>query len=272
MGRLSHVLEKDNVLASYYYSYRNQIATEKYFSNAAVTRTFTKSCSSGDAGSSVTYTVPAGRYTSMISQADADAQAQADISSNGQNYANANGACFYLTPASSITNFAIAGGTQNLVVSSNTSWSTSASATWITVTPTSANGNTSLSISCLANTGAPRTGTVMLQSGPSYGSITKEITVNQNGSSFLTTSEQFIELDWVAGSTTVSVNSTPAWSITASEGSFIRASKVDEQTLKLTYGKNIGVKPRSGSVTISNGTQSLRIEVIQGTAGLTPEM
>jgi hypothetical protein len=50
-------------------------------------------CVKGQIGSSVLYTVPAGKYTSKISQADADAQAQADITANGQNNANAIGTC-----------------------------------------------------------------------------------------------------------------------------------------------------------------------------------
>jgi hypothetical protein len=42
----------------------------------------------------VIYTVPAGAYTSTISQADADQQAQNDVNTNGQTYANANHTCY----------------------------------------------------------------------------------------------------------------------------------------------------------------------------------
>jgi hypothetical protein len=41
----------------------------------------------------VIYTVPANTYFSDVSTADANAKALADISANGQNYANANGHC-----------------------------------------------------------------------------------------------------------------------------------------------------------------------------------
>lgn len=50
-------------------------------------------CSPGFNGSTVTYNVPAGRYTSIISQADADQKAVNDVNTNGQNYANTNGTC-----------------------------------------------------------------------------------------------------------------------------------------------------------------------------------
>lgn len=50
-------------------------------------------CATGGTGSTVTYTVAAHTYSSTISQADADQQAQNDVNTNGQNYANTNGTC-----------------------------------------------------------------------------------------------------------------------------------------------------------------------------------
>lgn len=55
---------------------------------------FTKNnCPAGSAGSSVVYTATAGKYTSGVSQADADAKAVSDVATNGQAYANTNGVC-----------------------------------------------------------------------------------------------------------------------------------------------------------------------------------
>lgn len=51
-------------------------------------------CDSGYFGTAVSYEVPAFKYSSLISQEDADAQANAEISTNfNQAYANANGSC-----------------------------------------------------------------------------------------------------------------------------------------------------------------------------------
>lgn len=50
-------------------------------------------CSNGYDGSSVIYTVPAGAYSSAISQDDANQKAQDDIDANGQTYANTHGTC-----------------------------------------------------------------------------------------------------------------------------------------------------------------------------------
>lgn len=50
-------------------------------------------CPYGKVGSVYTYTVNAGKYTSTISQADADSKAQADVNSWGQYFANSRGVC-----------------------------------------------------------------------------------------------------------------------------------------------------------------------------------
>lgn len=66
------------------------------FTNVAKSQSFTRNnCGSTAVGSAVTYSVPANKYSSYISQVDADSKAQADINANGQNYANANGTCTY---------------------------------------------------------------------------------------------------------------------------------------------------------------------------------
>lgn len=64
------------------------------FYNIAMSSNFTRSnCGAGSHGSVVPYVVPAGKYTSTISQADANQKALNDIAINGQAYANANGTC-----------------------------------------------------------------------------------------------------------------------------------------------------------------------------------
>lgn len=61
--------------------------------NVAKSGTFTRNnCPSGT-GSAVTYTVDAGKYSSTVSQADADQLAQNDVNTKGQAYANDNGTC-----------------------------------------------------------------------------------------------------------------------------------------------------------------------------------
>ncbi|MDL2142608.1 DUF5977 domain-containing protein [Flavobacterium tructae] len=50
-------------------------------------------CPKGQNGTTVLYTVPSGKYNSIISQADADRQAEDEIKNEGQNYADRKGEC-----------------------------------------------------------------------------------------------------------------------------------------------------------------------------------
>jgi len=60
--------------------------------NQTQSQAFTKTCSIGS-GTSVTYTVAAGTFSSLLSQADANQQALAKIALQGQQYADEKGTC-----------------------------------------------------------------------------------------------------------------------------------------------------------------------------------
>ena len=104
--------------------------------NTAASQTFTRNnCAPGYGGSQVTYTVAANTYSSTISQADADAQAQADITANGQNYANTNGACFQIfnVTGSNAKNKAFTVSFYNTVTTANYSFTLNAFASNVTL-------------------------------------------------------------------------------------------------------------------------------------------
>lgn len=88
-----------NIIKTYCYGYAGQpidctAPTSQVFVNSEQSQSFTKNnCASGQTGSAVIYTVIAGKYSSTVSQAAADAQALAEITANGQAYANSNGTC-----------------------------------------------------------------------------------------------------------------------------------------------------------------------------------
>ncbi len=76
------------------FEYGAQAPTPTTYYNKALSTTASKNdCASGSTGSTVTYTVAAGKYSSTVSQADADSKASADLSANAQTYANTNGTC-----------------------------------------------------------------------------------------------------------------------------------------------------------------------------------
>lgn len=103
LGRQNITRDNDkNILSKYCYNFAGQtincLAAPSY-TNTLQSRSFAKSdCAVGLVGTSVTYAVQAGTYTSFLSQADADQQATNEINLNGKAYANnpANGAtCVY---------------------------------------------------------------------------------------------------------------------------------------------------------------------------------
>lgn len=68
----------------------------RYYGNTPVSKAFKKNnCGPGAQGSTVTYPIPANRYTSTISVADATTMARAALDSFGQIYANRYGTCAY---------------------------------------------------------------------------------------------------------------------------------------------------------------------------------
>jgi Family of unknown function (DUF5977) len=96
--RLVQVKDQDgNLVKKNDYGYAGAGLTSKlalYFNEELGQSFVCQSCVTGyQAGLGETYIVPAGKHFSFISQADANAKAQADMQANGQLYANKTGFC-----------------------------------------------------------------------------------------------------------------------------------------------------------------------------------
>jgi hypothetical protein len=89
--------ESKNIVKMYEYnnvSAAKQTGCPASYGNNAITEFYTKSnCQSGYLGSDVPVTVPANMFTSVLSQEDADAQAEMYLLNNGPTLANSNGSC-----------------------------------------------------------------------------------------------------------------------------------------------------------------------------------
>jgi hypothetical protein len=136
-NRLQYIKDKDlNVLQKYCYNYLGQLTdcsagtgTVTTYKNIFKSLPFTKQpCTGGVGGTKHVYSVPAGIYSSTISQADADAQASAEIAANGQNFADANGSC--LTVPGVPTGLVFTSATATTL---NFSWTAVAGATGYTI-------------------------------------------------------------------------------------------------------------------------------------------
>ncbi|HYF33139.1 MAG TPA: DUF5977 domain-containing protein [Chitinophagaceae bacterium] len=104
MSRLMLIRDQDKyVLKKFCYNYMGQLDSCNVYYNAVASQSFTRNNCTGDStGTSVTYTVPANKY-SGYTQADADAKAQAEITAFGQANANAKGTCVYLCTTGNCT-------------------------------------------------------------------------------------------------------------------------------------------------------------------------
>jgi len=90
-GRLVRTRDNDrNIIKQFDYQFQTVVGNF----NTPQSGTFTKSnCGTNFRGTPVTYTVPAGKYTSAISVDDANQKAINDVNANGQAYADAHGTC-----------------------------------------------------------------------------------------------------------------------------------------------------------------------------------
>jgi YD repeat-containing protein len=98
LGRLIVIRDQDrNVLKKLCYNFSgNPQSCDNVllYSNMGISGNFVKNnCDIGYDGSTVTYNVYPGTYTSTVSQAIVDQQAIDELNANGQNYANTHGAC-----------------------------------------------------------------------------------------------------------------------------------------------------------------------------------
>lgn len=88
-----------NIRKTYDYHYQNQSEEEDYrppYYSEAISRTFYSSlCDStkGQHPAAIVYEVPAGKYSSSVSQEEANRMAVDDLLQNGQRYADENGEC-----------------------------------------------------------------------------------------------------------------------------------------------------------------------------------
>lgn len=99
-NRLIEVIDKDgNIIKKNDYTYTaTQLEKMGLYVNETQSGMFTtQHCNSGYRGSQVNYYVPAGTYYSVISVADANAKALADLQINGQAFANRTGYCILET-------------------------------------------------------------------------------------------------------------------------------------------------------------------------------
>ena len=109
-----------------------------YYYNVYMSQDFTRDdCEVGYFGSTVTYIVPAYKYVSTISQADADQMAQDEIDANGQIFANTYGSCDSTTTTTTTSTTTTSTTTTSTTTTELTTTTTSTTTTTTTTTTSS---------------------------------------------------------------------------------------------------------------------------------------
>ncbi|WP_281228764.1 beta strand repeat-containing protein [Flavobacterium aquiphilum] len=258
-NRLQYIKDMDsNVLQRYCYNYLGQqtdcsigSTTVTTFKNVYKSATFNKQfCSGGTAGSSYVYSVPAGIYSSTISQADADAQADNEIETNGQNFANANGICIGLpaTPTGLVFNSAT-------TASVNFSWNAVTGATAYKIYKNSAFVS---SVNAPVTTGS-LTG---LSTGTSYN--VQVLATNEGGDGALCTS---VSMSTLPGAPTGLILS----NVTASSVNFSWAAVTGATGYKIykdgTYVSSVAAPTTTGSLSGLTASSAYNIQVLAYNTG-----
>ncbi|GAB1453449.1 hypothetical protein MASR2M47_35050 [Draconibacterium sp.] len=169
------------------------------------------------------------------------------------------GACS-LFLSSNMLDFTNTAGNKSVNVTSNSSWTVSDDATWISVSPPSSSNNGTLTVSVTANTGAERTGTVTVSGCKS----TKTISITQTGTCSLAFSKPSLDFTSSSSNNTVNVSSNSSWTVN-DDASWITVSQTsgsNNATLTISVSNNSGAE-RSGTVTVSGCNTTKTITVIQ---------
>lgn len=141
-------------------------------------------CSPGMSPGYVVYSVPPGKYVSLVSEDDANLYAKKDMDTYGQVYSNKNGICYYLNLDWISNTFSSAGHTCSNLISTNATWTlASPLPSWIKLNTQSGNGTLGLTVEISENVSSwSRTGSISITTtSPMKNQIVKTFTVIQEG-------------------------------------------------------------------------------------------
>jgi endoglucanase len=149
------------------------------------------------------------------------------------------------------------GETKFFNIKSNTSWESSSSQNWVTLSPpTGIAGTTKVDVTLGKNeTSAPRTATVTVTAG----SLTKQITIAQSGSTILIVSSNEFTLDSKAQEIIIAVTSSGQYSVTTEQDWIEKLEGTD----KFKIGVNHVLFNRSGTIEFKLDDVTQVVTIIQ---------
>jgi hypothetical protein len=182
-----------------------------YYSHEVSASCAPDNCPEGQQGVPVLYVVPNGKYTSQISQEDADAKADEDLETNCQDYANKNGDCEPVHPTG-VTINGCSGGSLN---PGQTRQLTAA------VTPPDALNQTVVWSSSNSSIASVNASSGLVTAGSTPGTATITVTTGDGGKTAT------CQITVVAATTTTTMPATPDWTNTGNTKCASSASASD---------------------------------------------
>lgn len=174
----------------------------------------------------------------------------------------------------SATNLSIAsesGSTATFTISSNVSWSVTSDQTWVTVSPVSGTGNSTINITVEENPLAVERRAVVTVSSPGMASKTVQVT-QITGAATLSVTPATSNIAALAGSTvTFNVESNINWSV-SSDQTWLTAtpsSGIGNGTVTLTAEENQTVSEREAIITVSANNVASQTVTVNQAAGET---
>lgn len=156
------------------------------------------------------------------------------------------------SPAENTLNFSAKNSTQSLKIEASGAWTAKSNNDWITVSPASATGTATLSVSVSENNAAvERSGTITLASGDK----TTTITVNQASKYFRVNSPN-LSFTSKGGKHAITIATDAGWSASVQEGcswlSLSQTSGTEDCNLDVTATDNPSADSRTAEVTIKS--------------------
>ena len=159
--------------------------------------------------------------------------------------------------------FKASGGSLDLSVLSNTSWTVSTDAKWFTISPDKGEGDGKVTVTAQENPNtASRSGVIHLtQPGLN---IDVSVTVKQEGKSF-DVNTTVLNFNDKQETQTVQITTDGTWSAQASESWITLSPKSGSgnATLSITVSENTSDNERTGEVTVTMGDKNAKIGVVQ---------
>ena len=170
---------------------------------------------------------------------------------------------YNLTVNPSSLSYTAAGESKTVTVTSNTSWTATSSATWLTVSPASGSNNGTITAVASANTSSSqRTATITI----SGSGITRTVSVTQAGVSYnLTVNPTSLSYTAAGESKTVTVTSNTSWTATSSASwlTVSPASGSNNGTITAVAAANTSTSQRTATITVSGSGITRTVSVTQ---------